>query len=355
MKLKWVILIAVVLTIRAVSPFVILNQINSFLAKFSDVYYAQIEDFDISIFRGAYQFEGLSVQLKKTTEGDFANIRVIDVSIAWRELFQGRLNTDISFDGATVTLTNLTINTISKKDDDSDSKKAVKKLFPVRIGRIDLKNSSFEFADLIDSPNAERLKMTKLQGRLSNVTATSSSPLSLLSARGTLFDSTPIDVVAQLNLLKKPIAWDADIELKDFNLSNANGWLKRKLPLTFTSGRLNLYSEIKSESGKIEGYAKPFLFNVDVVANSEVFSGLKHFAIEISASAANLFLRTAKEKTLATKVLFSYENGDLKINSSKAFSEAFKNGFTEKIPEGIDNEISLSKKSMTISKRENRK
>jgi hypothetical protein len=340
--------------VRTLTPAFILNQTNKFLASFSDTYTGHIEDFDISIFRGAYQLEGVSLKLKKNPTEEFAYVRLVDISIAWRELFVGRLNTDIAVNEAKLVVTNRLLDAFSAKPKEAkqDGNKAAKKLFPVRVGRIDVKNSTFEFAELLSLPEAQRWRMTKLEGRISNITASESNPISLISARGALFDSSLVKVVAQLNLMRKPVAWDVDAELKDFNLPNANGWLKRKLPLSFTSGKLNLYSEIRSEDNTIEGYVKPFVHKADVVANSEVFAGLKHFAIEVSAATANLILRTSRDKVLATKVLFSYGKDGFKLNSSKAISEAFKNGFSDKIPEGLDNEINLSKRNMTISKME---
>jgi|JI10StandDraft_1071094.scaffolds.fasta_scaffold42663_3 hypothetical protein len=349
--------ILLLLIFRAVTPQFILRQTNQFLATFSETYTGHIDDFDISLLRGAYQMEGFSLHLKQHPTEEFVIVDVVDVSLAWRELFAGKIKTDIEIDRAKLVITNKIMNAFSNAPEKSkdESQAAAKKLFPVRVGRIDIKDSSFEFADLLSIPEANRWRITKIEGRLSNVTGTENAPVSLLSLRGDLFNSSTLKIVSLLNLFKKPVVWDADLELRDFNIPNANGWLKNKVPITFTSGTLDLYSEVRSNRNSIEGYVKPFLHKVDVVANPEVFSGFKQFAIEVSAATANLILRSAKEKLLATKVLFSYRNGDFKVNSSKAISEAFKNGFSEKIPEGIDDEISLSRDDMTITKTEDEK
>lgn len=349
--------IVILLIVRATAPAILLKETNKILAKFSDVYHGHIEDFDIHILRGAYGLDGLRLRLKKnssTTKGghdlgpEFVFIKNLDVSIAWREILVGKFNTDIIVDEMKLMITNNLIDVIAnnKKQSEKDSKLVASKLFPIHIGRIDIRNSSFEFAELLSVPEASRWKMTEMNGRISNVTSTPETPLSLLSFRGKLFNSSEVKVAGNLNMVKTPAVWDFDLVLKDFNLPNANAWLKRKLPLTFTSGKLDLYSEVRYENNKIEGYAKPFLHKADIVATGESFTSLKHFAIEISTAAANLILRTARDKTLATKILFSYENNEFNINSKKAISEAIKNGFSEKIPEGVDDEISLSKKNL---------
>jgi hypothetical protein len=322
----------------------ILSQINSTLATVSPLFIGHISDFDIHLYRGAYSLENIEFRLREHPEERFFMARNVDLSISWRKILEGKLTMDIAADKASVILTDQVMKAFQKnsKQAEADSKKVASHIFPMRIERVDVRNSDFQFADLLSIPEAERWKMTNIQGRMSNVTATKEVPASLLTLQASLFGSSPVKLVATLNTVDQPITWDTDAELKGFQLPNANGWLKKKLPLTFTSGTLDLYSEIRSQNGRIEGYVKPFVHKADVIAQDESFKGLKHFGIEVTTAMANLILRNAKEKTLATKVLFSYEAGKFQINSAKALSEAIKNGFSEKINEGLDNEISLS-------------
>lgn len=351
--LFWIIII-ILLIARTITPAMVLRQTNRFLQNFSKTYSGHIEDIDFDLFRGAYNFEGFSLHLKKYPNDRFLFIKKLDVSIAWREIFAGKINTDISVEEMKLIITTNFVNKFSQKPDEAkkESGQLADRLFPVRVGRLDIKNSSFEFAELLDIPEAQRWRLTNISGRLSNATPTLETPLSLLSLRGALFNSAMVKIVSQINTLSSPTAWDMDLELKDFNLANANSWLKRKVPLTFTAGKLDLYSELRSEEGQVLGYVKPFFHKAAVIANNELFINLKHFVIEVSAATLNLVLQKAKGNTLATKVLFSYEDHQLKINSAKALAEAFKNGFSEKIPEGLDDEISLSKKYLSISKNE---
>ena len=66
---------------RAITPEFILRQTNKFLATFSETYSGHIEDFDISLLRGAYQMEGFSLRLKQHPDEEFVFIRVVDVCI----------------------------------------------------------------------------------------------------------------------------------------------------------------------------------------------------------------------------------------------------------------------------------
>lgn len=347
-KTFWIV-IAVVAAIRLLTPILILDQLNKFLGSFSLVYAGHVDALGISVWRGAYQFRDFELRLKDKPEERFVIGNEVDVSIAWRELFAGKITTDVVVNEIDIVLTQKVIDAIKNapKKAVEDTQKAGRKLFPVRVERVDVRDSSFEFAELLSIPESKRWKLTQIEGRVSNVTPTEGVPLMFINVTGALFDTAKVKIVAQLNQQVTPLAWDADLELREFELKEANAWLKRKLPLTFTSGKLDLYAEARSIPGGLEGYLKPFLKKADVVAAGENFLGLKHFGIEVSTAAANLILRTAKDKTLATKVLFAYEKGEFKVNSAKAINEAIKNGFGDPLPPGIDDEIGLNKKAKT--------
>ncbi len=345
-KTLWIVIIALVL-IRIAAPYVILPQLNSYLAKFSPVYSGHVDRLGLSVFRGAYSFHGFELRLKDKSEERFFLAETVDISLAFRELFKGQITTDIEIDRADILLTNKVMNAMKSapKETVAETQAAAKKLFPVRIERLDLRNSTFEFAELISIPDTKGWRVTRMDGRISNVTPTENAPLMFLTLNGTLFDSASIKMVAQLNQNVEPLAWDADLEVRAFQLKNANEWFKRKASMTFTSGALDIYGEARSLPDGIEGYVKPFLRNADVVAANESFSSFKHFGIELTVAAANLLLRTAKDQTMATKVLFDYRNGEFKINSAKAINDAIKNGFSEPLAAGIDDEIGLNTKS----------
>ncbi|CAN5653646.1 DUF748 domain-containing protein [soil metagenome] len=345
-KKLWII-VGLLIVIRFVAPIFILKELNSYLAGFSPTYGGHVESLGISLFRGAYQFDGLELRLKDKTKDQFFYASVVDVSVAWRELIKAKVTTDVEIEGARVVLTANVLEAFkaAPKQSTKNTKDAAGKLFPVRVERLDLRNSSFEFAELISIPDAKRWRISRLDGRISNVTPTEGVPLMFITLTGALFDTAKVTLVGQVNTKIEPLAWDADLEMRNFELKESNDWLKRKMPLTFTSGKLDLFAEARSGPNGVEGYIKPFLKKADIVATNESFVGLKHFGIEVTVATINLILRTSAQKTLATKVLFAYENGEFKVNSAKAISDAFKNGFGDPIPEGIDDELTILKQA----------
>lgn len=228
----WTILVLAII-VRITAPRIILQQTNKFLADFSPVCAGHLDDLNLGIIRGAYELRGFELWIKGENVERF------------------------------------------KEQAKKDTKQATAKIFPVKIERVVVTNSNFEFAEVISLPEAKRWRLTDIQGRASNLTPSENSPRTIATLQGKLFNQAVVRAVSNLNLLKTPPVWDIDLELKDFQLPNANCVLKDKLPLTITKGTFDLYAEAISAPNGIEGYAKPFLKKVDIVADKENFKGFK--------------------------------------------------------------------------------
>lgn len=343
MKPKYLVLLSLVVLlviVRVLVPSVVLKKTNEYLTTFSETYYAHVGDFDLSILRGSYRFEDVVIALKENKEKPFATAAVVDVSISWGQLFRGRILTDVI-----ATEMNLIADqAISKKVKSNtkgsveDAKQVKEKLFPVQVERLELRNSRIEYRDL-------NIFADQIEGRLSNVTVTKENPLSLLTLRGLLLGKTPLKAVSTINMTEDPLAWVVAVEVQRLNLTDTNFLTSKYVPLTFKAGILDVYSEVKSENGKISGYVKPFLKNGDILGDNGDFKGFKHFGIELSTAALNLFFSSNEKKTVATKVLFTYENGKFDWNKSEAFTELFKNGYQENLNPGLENLLTLTQRS----------
>src|SRR5688572_20334110 len=99
---KWKIILIVIIAlilIRLALPYVILHYANRTLETM-DGYYGQVEDIDLSIYRGAYQINDIyinkvdSVSNKQTP---FFASRQIDLSVEWNALFNGKIVGEMEF------------------------------------------------------------------------------------------------------------------------------------------------------------------------------------------------------------------------------------------------------------------
>lgn len=337
------VLIALV-ALRVALPHIILTNLNEFLSQFSNVYEAHLDDFDLSIIRGAYRLEGVTMKLKKNGQ-QFAAADAVDISLSWRELLRARILTDIVIEQADVILVPeiMEITKENSKEAKADAEEAGRKLFPFRISRLDLRQSTLQLSGAFSVPEELRFRITEIGGRLSNITATEQDPIAFATLTGQLLEQGTLKAVAQFDTKAEPMRWNISIELKNFDLTKANPWLKKIGPITFGSGVLDLYSEMDSEKNRLQGYVKPFIKKPDVIGDEGDFKGLKHFGIEIGAAFAGWLFKKSETQTIATKVLFTYEAGKFQWNQSEAITSAISHGFFDKIEPGLENLYNLQK------------
>ena len=335
-------IVVLLIAVRIALPIVVLKKLNDYLSGFSPVYSIHINDLRVSLLRMAYSFEDATAIYKKD-KSQFFKVESIDVSIAWRELFKGRISTDIAVNGGEFVLTKALLE--GSKDPKAKPKDSAKDaagtLFPVRVSLIEIHNSAFDFADLVKLQPASRWRVSEIEGKVFNFTPTPTEPITFLTVQGTLLDSARFKAVGKLKKLDKPLAWKIDTELRQFDLVATNPILMKELPFTFTAGKLDMYSELRSQNGKFEGYVKPFMNHVTVLPKDNKYAGVKHFLFEIVGAVANVILRRSDDKVLATRVAFHEEDGKMKVDTGQAVSKAIKNGFSEPLKPGIEDSLDL--------------
>lgn len=336
--------VAVALLLHLVLPPIILGRLNAYLADFSPVYSIQIKGLDLSFVRMAYRFEKLEAKYKKDGH-TFFTLDTLDVSVAWRELLTGRVLTDIVADGGEFFLTRQLVAGSGKEAQPKEkAREAADALFPLRIARIEVTNSSFEFGDFVAQKTETRWRVSNIDGKILNFNPRPNQPLTFFTVQGALFDNSKFKVAGTAKRLDEPMAWKADYELREFNLVSANPMLLRQVPFTFTSGHLDLYGEAKSEGGVLRGYVKPFLRSVAVLKTDEHFVNAKHFFVEIIGALGNVILRRSDNKSVATRVAFSNEGGKFRTDNGQAIESLIEHGFGEPLVPGIENSLTLEER-----------
>lgn len=322
---------------RAVLPSYVLKKTNQLLATFSPVISFHVADMDISIIRGAYRFEQVVGTVKDTNQ-TFVKIKSIDVSVAWREIFKGKLLTDIVAEKLDFLLIKDFKKLMSQK---RESKKVKNKIFPLKIERFDLIDSSLALEQVKSFTDSSHFKISNIDGRVTNLTPNENLPLSFLNLTANAVDpNAKFKIVGKINQLKKPMAWDVDIEVKDFNLKMLNPYLKRNVPLTFTKGSADVYSEVNSDEGVMRGYIKPFLRDLDIIASREKFGSVKQIGVELITALANIILDEPKTKSVATILDFTYDK-KFQLNKRKGVSKAIQHGFKQQLSPGIEERYNL--------------
>lgn len=346
---KWVIpfgFIVFLLIVRMILPTAIKIGLNSYLKDFSPSFTAHVSDVDLSILRGVYHLQGMTASFKDKNQ-EFLLIDDVKASLPWRGVFKGDMLVDVVVDKLDVTYSNQLMPAIEKHLASVKDKKDEPAL--VKVGRLDVINSLVRTNLFPALTREEGIMVKDINARMTNLNPTDLVPITPFDFQATLLGSGKIKTEGEAKLLAKPLQWTADAEMKNFDLTSLNKYLKQNVPLTFTRGRLDLYAEAVTDQTKIKGYIKPFVKNLDVIKGKENFVGPKHWMIEIVSALGNTVMKA--DQTMATRVPFVFDKV-FKPEGGDAIAKAFEHGFKQELNRGIEHSVGFNRKETKQSQEE---
>jgi hypothetical protein len=345
-KTQKTILIIVLLlaVVRIFLPVGIKYGINWYMDNKMENYKGRIEDFDLALYRGAYQIEGLKIWEKvKSEKHPLVAIHQIDLSLAWRGIFKGKLLGDLKVDGLNLALIDSEDKKKKQMGAGEDWKAVVGKLVPIELESFKMTNSEVHLYNT-DFKVPVDVVVDRIAISATNIKNTNNSKELLPSkveATARLQKNANMTAGAKVNLLSKIPAFESKLTLDKLDVTKLNSFFLGYGPFTFTSGSFSLYGEVSTRDNRIKGYVKPFFENLDVIDPKEKYDSPKRFFYEVGLAMSNLILRNSKNKTVATRVDFEGASKGPDIDSWNAFWGSLKNGFVEALQKKLDNTISI--------------
>lgn len=342
-KAIWIVLILLIV-VRIFLPTGIKYGINWYMGNKMESYKGHIEDFDLALYRGAYSIEGLKIWEKaKSEKAPLVYIKDIDLSLAWRGIFAGKLLGDLKVDGMRLDL----VDSQDKKKKDlgegEDWKAVVGKLVPIELESFHMVNSEVHLLnrDFKVPVDVELDKITVSARNIKNTDKSKELLPSTVEASARLQKSGLFTAGAKLNLLSKVPLFESKLSLKDLDVTKLNDFFLGYGPFTFTSGKFSIVGEVSTRENRIKGYVKPFFENLDVIDPDEKFDSPKRFFFEVGLAMSNLILRNSDNKAVATTIEFEGASKGPDIDSWGAFWGSLRNGFVEALQKTIDNTVSI--------------
>jgi len=337
-------LIGVLVVIRIFLPVGIKYGINWYLDKKLSTYQGRIEDLDLAFYRGAYQIEGLKIWKRSLgEETPLVSITRIDISLAWRALFRGKVLGDLKITEPKI---NLVDSAEKKKDqfgEDEDWKAIVARLVPIEIESLKINDGEVRFLNR-DFKVPIELLVDQIEISATNIRNTERKKEALpseVNVTARLQKDATAHLKGRMDAVSRVPAFDLNFSLKDLNLVKFNKFFVAYGPFTFTSGNLSVFSEVATKDNQVAGYVKPFIEKADIVDSKEKYISPKHVLYEMGLAIANLVVRDFRQKNAATKIEFKGNAKDPEINKWGAFWSAIENGFGTALKERIEGSVSL--------------
>lgn len=336
-KKIWIPLVVILFltVLRIIAPPVILKRINAELKDASPTLTGHVADLDLKLIFGGAELEGITASMKGSGK-EFLKVESVNASLSLSELLKGNIEANAVINKADLTYSAGLMAAIKKHV--ASQPKEDKPLPDIRISRVDLKNSVVRLEPYPSLTKGAGVVMSDIDARATNLIPGEKLDTTLFSMQGKLLKSGDVKVNGAARIEEKPLAWSIDSEILNFDLTTLNQFLREKVPLTFTRGQLDFFAEAKSESGKVSGYLKPFVENLDVIKGEEDFKSTRHWIFEIISALGNIVMQ--EEEVAATRVPFVYKD-KLQAETGESIGNAFEHSFIQEISRGIENTIEL--------------
>lgn len=339
-----IITLGILVVIRLCLPYIILHFVNQKLATL-DGYYGHVDDIDLAIYRGAYVINDIHLDKLDSTRKDttdFFKTPVIDISVQWHALFEGKIVAEIEFEKPVIEYTmDKTIGKAADKDT-TDLLQVVKDLVPISINRFAVNNGQIHYIDkskqpVLDVPllavNIEALNLTN-----------ESDPTVLLPATikmtSKLYDGD-FSVNVKLDPLNKVPTFDLNATLTKTNLVHLNPFFTAYANFDLKAGSMSMYTEFAAKENKFAGYVKPLITDLDIVQFEKEEGNIVQIGWEaLIGSVAEIFQNQSKDQ-FATKLPVEGNFTKPDIGVFEAIWAVLGNAFISALKPSLDNSISI--------------
>ncbi len=326
---------------RIVLPGFLKSSINKRLNNIPD-YAGQVQDVDISLYRGAYSLHRLEIVKRNgQVREPFFKVESIDFSLAWRELFRGKIVSDIYLQKPELNFVQGASGEASQVATDKRWQDVIEDIFPVDITYLEITDGQLRYVNTTTTPKVDvrvarmhaistglRNRATPQEGEFPASIDVSGDSIGM----GKLRISTKLEPLAvQPHFLLK-------LELENVSLPALNEFLRAYANVDVSAGTFKGYLEMTAREGKFDGYFKPFFENVDFrdlpeeadkkSLGQQLWEGVVRFV-------AFVFKNHEKDQ-LATRVPFSGEFGKTEVSVWKTILNTLRHAFVRPWPERLE-------------------
>ena len=335
--------LAFILALRLALPFAVQWYINDTLDK-GDTFTGSVGDVDIMLWRGAYQIEDIFI-FKRTGEVEqpFFSAEQVDISVLWSALFNQSVVATVVLDTPSLNFVDGASESSSQSGKDENWLYLADQLVPLKMDKLTIKNGAVRFLN----PNAgidvslHHLNATAVN--LVNSRDLSKNLVATLKAEGKTTQQGTLTVNASLNPSTRLPTFDINLQANDVAMVNFKNVLDTYAPFDLEAGHLEMAMELASDNGKLVGYAKPILHNVEVFSwkgdierdDDGFFRGMTE---ALSGFIAELFENQQRDQ-IATRIPISGSLDDVNTPLLTTLAGILRNAFIEAINSDIEDTV----------------
>jgi hypothetical protein len=336
------VLVAAVILLRALMPWAVAHYVNAQLAQIGE-YRGHVASVDLALVRGAYELHNLEVVKQGSKAEPFLTLPHVDISLEWSAILDGELVGEIQLQNPVMNMIQGETAEESQLGAGVDWAEEVRKLFPYRFNRVEVRSGTATFR----APGIERnesLTLNRLNIVLSNLTNVedrNEPTFAEFDVNGTFGKTAPLSITGHANPLAMQPTFDVNFSLDGAELVDVNPWLEEFLNVDAEQGAFSLYAELAAADGRFEGYIKPILQNAEIFRLEEPASSPLQKAWEALVGLVGGLLENPEKDQIATQIPYAGELQNPDAELLPAAVNLLRNAFVAAFTHALEGSVSL--------------
>ncbi len=334
--------ILLIMVVRIALPYAALRYVTSEISQKTE-YYAKISDLNLYLFQGKSVLTNMRLWKKDLKFKDpYLKVDRISFSIHWSALLKGKLVGKINIQHPIITIIDTSAPGKKKQQIQisEQSIKIFKSLMPLDINQTIVNNGEVYFKNnQVRNPFNIYLKNLNMTLKNMQNIGRKTGLVSTLSLKCKIMDNADFVIQGKFNPSIKTPTFYVQASLEELELPKINSFLKKYTNVKTKSGSFSLFFEAAAASGKIKGYAKPFVKNLQIEEEKNANLGQKIY--EGAISIAYKILKNNEQKSTATQINISGKIDDPNISLFSIIGNLLYHGFIQALIPSVDNKISM--------------
>lgn len=336
-------IVAVVLiAARIALPYVVKDQVNERLQNIPG-YTGHVADIGIALIRGAYVLEGLEIyRVTGQVREPFVLAERIDFSVAWRDLFRGKIVSDIHVERGELTFVAGETEAESQDDIDRRWQEVIEDLFPLEITHFELTDGMVRYQDTTKEPHVDvfiknmHVVATGLRNRPEE---TGKEFPADITVEGDSLGGGRIALAISAEPLAAQPHFHLSAKLEGVNLPALNESLKAIANVDVGRGTFQMVAEMAGKDGGFQGYVKPFFEDLEFNNLADKKEGVLTRIWENIVQGLAWLVKNKERDQVATRIPFEGRFGDPEVGLWATISNLFRHGFVRAFNPTIEGSV----------------
>lgn len=338
--------IVAVVAVRLALPYLIRNQINRRLKEIPG-YRGHVTSVSLSVWRGAYTLNGISIfKVNGHQEDPFFVARYIDFSIAWADLFHGKVVSKIYIQHPQLTFVRGPTPQTSQKAADKRWQSVVEDIFPIDIQHFEVHEGLVRYIDDTRKPRVDLFvkNMEAVATGLRNRPHETKQEFPAhVQVQGDTLGGGRLSLLLQAEPLAAKPHFHLSLKVQHVNLPVLNDSLKSVANVEVSRGTYEMVLEVAGRDGAFQGYLKPFFNDLKFTARGDKKGNVAAELWEKLVAGLAWLVKNRPRDQVATRIPFQGVFGDSQVGMWATIRNLFRHGFVRAFNPVVEGSVNPDK------------